>query len=439
MGDAMAKEERICKFIKDELSGANLELMRQVVGGLKLKLGSLLEKSPAPADESDGARKLSEINKVLADEDNDNLIFKPVWLKKGIAAMISAPSGVGKSTLAMQFAYSWALGRGMFGLNPVRPLRIGILESEDDEDEMLMFRDSMKRGYMKFCGWTEEEVKAAENRIYSIPTEGKTGKEFVDLLKQAQLKAIKRDNAPYDLIIINPLMGFTGFDLSDNSKMLAFTRDWLDPVIKGMDPELPVRTALLIINHLTKVNKDAVKFGFGSDEFSQYAAYGGGALSAWIKATFTIINDIHHKDWYKLVMGKRSKHVDWPPTPPQMKSTATMKMLRQNETTPEDGRLLFWHEVPWSEVVPGWTEDGGNSSGQGFNVQADAKLLAKLMGDEAKTKTELTKLAESCEDLQPRERGRAAQKYLVSNYQELGLDMRRMGKAEVFFCRKDEK
>ena len=254
MGDAMAKEERICKFIKDELSGANLELMRQVVGGLKLKLGSLLEKSPAPADESDDARKLSEINKVLADEDNDNLIFKPVWLKKGIAAMISAPSGVGKSTLSMQLAYSWALGRGMFGLNPVRPLRIGVLESEDDEDEMLMFRDSMKRGYMKFCGWTEEEVKAAENRIYSIPTKGKTGKEFVDLLKRAQLKAIKRDNAPYDLIIINPLMGFTGFDLSDNSKMLAFTRDWLDPVIKGMDPELPVRTALLIINHLTKVN-----------------------------------------------------------------------------------------------------------------------------------------------------------------------------------------
>ena len=54
------------------------------------------------------------------------------WLCKGYVLQIVGFSGSGKSSLAMQMCVQWARGLDLFGLQPVRPLRIVICQSEND-------------------------------------------------------------------------------------------------------------------------------------------------------------------------------------------------------------------------------------------------------------------------------------------------------------------
>jgi AAA domain len=61
------------------------------------------------------------------------------WLTTDGSAFVIAPSGHGKSSLAMQLTICWALGRVVFGIKPARPLRILIVQSEDDDAETKKF------------------------------------------------------------------------------------------------------------------------------------------------------------------------------------------------------------------------------------------------------------------------------------------------------------
>ena len=41
-------------------------------------------------------------------------------------------SGIEKSSLAMQMAVSWALGKEVFGIKPVKPLKSLLIQAEND-------------------------------------------------------------------------------------------------------------------------------------------------------------------------------------------------------------------------------------------------------------------------------------------------------------------
>ena len=58
------------------------------------------------------------------------------WLCKGGSMLIVGQSGTGKSSLMMQAAVHWALGRDFFGIKPARPLRAIILQAENDAGDV---------------------------------------------------------------------------------------------------------------------------------------------------------------------------------------------------------------------------------------------------------------------------------------------------------------
>ncbi len=55
---------------------------------------------------------------------------------KGGSLLIVGQSGTGKSSLMMQAAVHWALGRDFFGIKPARPLRAIILQAENDAGDV---------------------------------------------------------------------------------------------------------------------------------------------------------------------------------------------------------------------------------------------------------------------------------------------------------------
>ena len=67
------------------------------------------------------------------DTTNDpNNVLGNRWLCKGGSCLFVGQSGIGKSSLAMQLAMNWALGRTSFGITPKRPLKSLIIQAEND-------------------------------------------------------------------------------------------------------------------------------------------------------------------------------------------------------------------------------------------------------------------------------------------------------------------
>ena len=67
--------------------------------------------------------------------DPDNLIGNR-WLTRGSSMIISGGTGIGKSSLMMQVIIRWSLGLDFFGIAPVRPLKIGVIQAENDKGDL---------------------------------------------------------------------------------------------------------------------------------------------------------------------------------------------------------------------------------------------------------------------------------------------------------------
>ena len=67
--------------------------------------------------------------------------------------LLVGPTGVGKSSLAMQAMILWALGKAAFGIKPARPLKSLLVQAENDDGDLAEMRDGVMRG----LGLSEDE------------------------------------------------------------------------------------------------------------------------------------------------------------------------------------------------------------------------------------------------------------------------------------------
>ena len=133
------------------------------------------------------------------EEANPNALFPNGWFRKGQAMFLTSVAGSGKSVITTQLCYGWSLGREVLGMKPFRPLTIGIIRPEDDEEEIAEFRDSMRRGFREVHDWSDKDIAEAESRVRMLNPKGKMGKEFIAYLRRVQRKY------HFDLVVINPV------------------------------------------------------------------------------------------------------------------------------------------------------------------------------------------------------------------------------------------
>ena len=268
----------------------------------------------------------SELGQQIPEEEDPDALFRNGWLQKGGAAVLVAQTGVGKSVIAFQMAYAWACGVAAFGIEPIRPLRIAIIHSEDDDNEQRKFRDSMMRGYREFHGWTDADFDVVDANIKLFYIYDKQGDEFVDWLRSVQRRH------KFDLLIINPLQGFVNFDLNDNKSLRAFLNGSdksLDTVIKNKN----AKCGLLIIHH---TNKPMENNKHNSGTPSAYIGAGGASLSNWMRASLTLVKDENTGTFY-LSAPKRGKKLSWP--------NDRGPKLAQMPNIPGEPEFMFWREV----------------------------------------------------------------------------------------------
>lgn len=231
---------------------------------------------------ADNRRRLAESDRTLdtfetpgPDKDDPDCLFQNRWLRRGACGAIVSTSGVGKSSFSMQAATVWAGGQECLGVRPLKPLKIGIFQSEDDEYDVANFRDRIRIGLAAELDWTPEQIQEAESRVTFCALDGSTGARFVEHLRR------KQEKHHFDLLIINPLFAFFGGDLNDGNAMTAFLRHGIDPLIKAE----ATKCGCIIIHHTGKPNRDAMNQG---DIFKAYLGSGSGEFTNYIRSALVL-------------------------------------------------------------------------------------------------------------------------------------------------------
>ena len=224
-----------------------------------------LKASHRKAVKQSGPQRMDFDYLMTADRKADpNNILGNRWLCKGGSLLIVGQSGTGKSSLMMQAAVHWALGRDFFGIKPIKPLRSIILQAENDAlDCGEALQDVVAGAYLD-----SGEVAQLKDHLAIFRDTISTGTAFTDALR----KLIIDHQA--DIVFVDPLLSFAGIDVSDQEQASKFLRHDLAPIL------LETGAVLVAMHHTGKPKAasekeghtvaDLAYAGLGSSEFTNY-------------------------------------------------------------------------------------------------------------------------------------------------------------------------
>ena len=197
------------------------------------------------------------------DNDPDNLIGNR-WITRGSSRIVSGGTGIGKSSLMMQIVIRWCLGLDFFGIKPVKPLKIGVIQAENDKGDLAeAFRGVVHKRFS--LDQMNQLQKNLEFRTEAV----RTGYQFLAYAR----RFIHRSKL--DLIVADPLFSYFGGDLSDQSEVSVFLRNKLQPILQE------TKVAWIWMHHVAKPQRkdggeplttmELAHSGFGSSELANWA------------------------------------------------------------------------------------------------------------------------------------------------------------------------
>ena len=187
-------------------------------------------------------KSLADLPDPAPEETNPAALFRVGFFRKFFGAFLVSTSGTGKSVFTIQAAACWAMGKPAFGIQPVRPLHVAIIQAEDDDEEMAYFRNEITGGLVEVSGFDRAEIDDAIRRRVMLPQViGAVGTAFI-----GEIGALLAAHPETDLIVVNPFQIYFGGDVSRNAELSEFLRTGLDPLIK------PDRAGVLFVHHTNK-------------------------------------------------------------------------------------------------------------------------------------------------------------------------------------------
>lgn len=269
------------------------------------------------------------------------------WLCKGGSMLFVGQSGIGKSSLSMQMAVTWALNRPMFGITPKRALRSLIIQAENDTGDTA----EMFQGVLAGLGLSSfsDEFEALKRGVIIIKDSSHTGKLFT--------QAVRRliDKHRPDIVWLDPLLSFIGADISKQEVCGQFLRNWLNPISDATG------VAWMMMHHTGKPSQDPKAFkGWKVSDFSYYGI-GSSELTNWARGV-VVLRSIDDGQ-YELKLAKRGPRAGATELDGQPTDTVTLK---HSETG-----------ICWLQMAAAAPEDkNGGRSGAGRPSKLD-----KLIGN----------------------------------------------------------
>lgn len=343
-------------------------------------------------------RSLADLTPPLPEKDNPAALFRNGWLRKGGGAFLVSTSGTGKSVWTVQAALLWAQGLPAFGIVPVRPLKIGIVQAEDDDEEMVNFRNNITDGLVEQAGLDRGQVEAARTNVLLFDAVGKFGVDFIEYVGK-----ILEEHPELDLLIINPLQSFFGGDISRNAELSGFLRGGLDLLIK------PNKVGVLFIHHTNKPPNAKERTGWGADAFASYIGAGGAEIVNWARAVLALMPCENDSGLFRLTAAKRGQRLGW-------KDAAGVRT--DVRFIAHSKNRIFWRDATPEESATAQASAGGKKTPS--DPQVDAERIAEILRERAQPLTDARSLAEQ---LFHRTRGRKAFELLKAKPEALGLSL----------------
>ena len=225
-----------------------------------------------------------------AENDPDNVLGNR-WLCKGGSCLFVGQSGIGKSSLCMQLAINWALGRTTFGIRPERPLKSLIVQAENDVGDVAeMFQGSLSGLGIKR---SDDAFAALQERLVIVTESVQTGEEFANAVRLLVAK-----HKP-DLVWLDPLLSFIGDDISKQDVCSYFLRNLLNPIAHETG------VVWMMMHHTPKPSTDPKsKSGWNATDHS-YAGTGSSELTNWARAV-CVLQSTKDEGRFVLRLAKRA-------------------------------------------------------------------------------------------------------------------------------------
>ena len=344
-------------------------------------------------------RSLADLAAPPSEKDNPAALFRNGWLRKGGGAFLVSTSGTGKSVWTVQASLLWAQGLPAFGIEPVRPLKIGIVQAEDDDEEMFRFRDDITGGLIEDGLDSEGVERAARSGVLLFEAVGKFGDSFI-----SHLDGILRTRPDIDLVIVNPFQSFFGADISRNVELSQFLRGWIDPLIK------PNKVGLLFVHHTNKPPSSKERKGWGTDAFAGYIGAGGAEIVNWARAVLALMPCENESGLFRLTAAKRGQRLDWKDAADER---TNVRFIAHSKSR------IFWRAATPEEAGAAQASARGKKTPS--DPKADAEQLANQLRAKAVSLSDARALSEK--QMFTRSRGRSAFELLKANPEAFGLSL----------------
>jgi len=238
------------------------------------------------------ARPIAELARPEADDPDELLRHR--FLCRGGGLLLAAPTGIGKSTLSIQFALCWALGREALGIAPARPLRSLYIQAENDDGDLAELRDGICDG----LEFTEADRAEAFERVTFSTVDDLCGLTFI---AQAFTPLVEQHRP--DLVFVDPLLSYIGADVSKQEVVSPWLRNGLNPILHRTG------SGLVLVHHVNKPPTGEAKREWKAGDFA-YIGSGSADLANWARAVIAI-RSIGDHSVFELHLGKRGKRVGW--------------------------------------------------------------------------------------------------------------------------------
>ncbi|HNQ88406.1 MAG TPA: AAA family ATPase [Verrucomicrobiota bacterium] len=283
-------------------------------------------------------RVLDDLRTPPATNDPSELIMHR-FLYRGGVCLLLGPTGVGKSSLLMQLAIHFALGKALFGITPgtayrERGMRILLIQAENDEGDLAEMRDGVLAG----CELTPAEKAQASSRIMVCTVNDRSSDKFA-----LTLDALLTEHGPFDLVLVDPAFAYLGGDSNSQKDVSRFMRELLNPLLHRH------QVGLVLAHHTNKPLRGKEKDNWEAGDY----AYLGAGSAEWINPARAALalRSIGSDTIFELRAPKRGKRLRWED---DEKQPTTVQFIAHHR----DIGVICWRKADPVEVEELMAEDG---------------------------------------------------------------------------------
>lgn len=268
------------KLREDAALGAD---MGDLTSGLELTLRTLQYKAP-----NRSAEPRSFGGFIVPRPGDPSILLGNRYLNRGDGGVLVSTSGMGKSSMSLQMAATWALGRDFFGIKPNGPLKSLIVQAEDSDGDIAEVWASVRHG----LALTAAEEKAVGGNVAVVTDRIHRGPAFFSYLKKLTLELKP------DLVFINPLQSFMVGDLTEGRDLGSFLREGLNAINE------PPSFGYIVVHHTTKPPTEKKDRQWNE---VMYDMAGGAEIINWARFVMSLRANPENEGLFELVLAKRGR------------------------------------------------------------------------------------------------------------------------------------